>query len=448
MRKNLITCFSILAFFFLTLTPVSAKFTDVSEYHKNYDAISFLGEIGVIGGYGDGSFKPNVQINRAELMKILIEAKGISLDATRYSDCFSDVNTQWFAKYICYGKEKGWVQGYEDGSFHPNQSVNKAEALKMIINIQGLTSTSASNQTTKYTAIDKSAWYFKYVQSAEAKNILEDENFFDAGANILRSEVAESIYRSIVVKTLTLEKFSIPSTADKENIKGVFNKNTVPSQQVLIPSKQNSSEMTKEQIWKNDETMFDIIKYMNQFIESNNKEIRDFTEMSDIMKQVLVMPKYANESNLQQVVQNLINEIENTKTIIGNKNLFFQDVLNEATSLIGTGKPLVGEYSNFLTNTRYQLNESQYNDSKNKVVSLIDQFVLIKENILTQKLAEMDAKVLAIKEKYYADVENIKNQPVSMNTINGRINKLTDDVNAEIDKLWIEREKIIAEYSN
>jgi len=104
-----------------SILTASAKFSDVALGHKNSQAISFLQDSGVIGGYSDGSFKPEGELNRAQLMKILVEGQGITPDSEQYRDCFPDVADQWYAPYVCYGKEIGWVEGFKDGTFRPEK---------------------------------------------------------------------------------------------------------------------------------------------------------------------------------------------------------------------------------------------------------------------------------------------------------------------------------------
>ena len=81
-------------------------FEDVSYLHPNYDSISSLVDWGIFEGYSDGTFKPDWKINRAELLKIFISGQGIEPSADLYNNCFTDVKSEWFAKYICYAKSK------------------------------------------------------------------------------------------------------------------------------------------------------------------------------------------------------------------------------------------------------------------------------------------------------------------------------------------------------
>ena len=81
-----------------------------------------------IMGYPDGTFRPNAPITRAEMSKII--ALFAKLDKT--TDRFSDIAGHWAEAYIKLAAGNGWIEGYPDGSFRPNQSITRAETVTMI----------------------------------------------------------------------------------------------------------------------------------------------------------------------------------------------------------------------------------------------------------------------------------------------------------------------------
>jgi hypothetical protein len=182
----------------------SANFSDVALGHKNAQAIAFLKDAGVIGGFSDGTFKPGEKLNRAQLMKILVEGQGITPDPTQYKNCFTDVTDQWYAPYVCYAKEVGWVDGFEDGSFKPEEPVKKAQAIKMTIESQGFAGNKEDCNEDLFKDTDASKWYGKYVCVALEKGLLEEDkdgNYVPTG-DMTRAQVAENIYRSILLRKL------------------------------------------------------------------------------------------------------------------------------------------------------------------------------------------------------------------------------------------------------
>lgn len=135
------TTFFLLPFLFaLPLQAASAAFSDVTEDTEYRTAIEYLAEKGIINGYGDGRFGPDNTLRRAELLKILLEAKDdfVKPEAPT-AKCFPDVETfAWYAPYVCYAKDAGMVQGFPDGTFRPNKVVSFVEVAKMVVETLGL----------------------------------------------------------------------------------------------------------------------------------------------------------------------------------------------------------------------------------------------------------------------------------------------------------------------
>jgi len=173
-------------------------FSDVDFGDDNAEAISYLETNGVVDGYPDGSFKPNNPLNRAELMKILVEGAGYDPSANGYKDCFPDVTTDWYAKYVCFAEEEGWVEGYPDGFFKPENYVNKVEALKMILEVMGVDLETASSEV--YTDVEMGQWYTNYINTAYEWGLLEEDaySFFYPDHEITRGSVSENLYRLLI----------------------------------------------------------------------------------------------------------------------------------------------------------------------------------------------------------------------------------------------------------
>src|SRR3989339_469460 len=89
---------------------VDKIFNDVDVNSPNAEAIRQLYYAGVISGYADSSFKPDKPVNRAEIWTILTTAIDSDLSGD-YSNCFTDVSSEWFAPFVCYAKSKNWITG-------------------------------------------------------------------------------------------------------------------------------------------------------------------------------------------------------------------------------------------------------------------------------------------------------------------------------------------------
>ena len=101
-------------------------------YQEN---VAYLIGKGSINGYPDGLFHPKDTINRAEFLKLVFRSKGAVEPVT--DDCFDDVPADaWFAPFVCAAKRRGIVSGYTAGSrqvFKPGQPILFAEAIKMAV---------------------------------------------------------------------------------------------------------------------------------------------------------------------------------------------------------------------------------------------------------------------------------------------------------------------------
>lgn len=186
----------------------SNPFTDLSVSDENYEAIVYLEDNGVIGGYPDGTFKPDDTVNRAELLKILVGGTGVTPTVETYSDCFPDVTTDWYAPYVCYAKSEGWVDGYPDGTFKPEDEVNKVEAIKMLVNSQGY-SVSGGVSEPPFDDVATTDWFAPYVEVAKDKGLLEETGgSFGVADEMKRGGVSENIYRAMIIEDYGLTSFS------------------------------------------------------------------------------------------------------------------------------------------------------------------------------------------------------------------------------------------------
>ena len=112
------------------------NFSDVSADKWYNNAVSTLCHMGVLGGYSDGTFRPNAPITRAEFAKIAVSFSQANGSAV-YS-YFTDVKTtDWFAPYVTAAKDSGLIEGYSDGSFKPENKITRAEACAIVNRVLG-----------------------------------------------------------------------------------------------------------------------------------------------------------------------------------------------------------------------------------------------------------------------------------------------------------------------
>ncbi|MEK9159572.1 MAG: S-layer homology domain-containing protein [Patescibacteria group bacterium] len=114
-----------------------SSFSDVDRSGWYIDYVdTAAASLGIVTGYSDNTFRPNNEVTRAEALKIILVAGGIS-DFPSVVPNFSDVDTvaDWFAKYTAYAKSSGLIGGYTDGTFRGNQSITRAEVCKIVVEL-------------------------------------------------------------------------------------------------------------------------------------------------------------------------------------------------------------------------------------------------------------------------------------------------------------------------
>ena len=99
-------------------------FTDVPSTHWAADYIGYMQQFGIVMGFNDGSFRPDAPVTRAQFAAIASRFEKL----TEGSKSFIDVpSTHWAAKYINFAATRGWVTGYSDGTFKPENPISRAE---------------------------------------------------------------------------------------------------------------------------------------------------------------------------------------------------------------------------------------------------------------------------------------------------------------------------------
>ena len=122
--------------FFRLLTESSrdyyfARTNDYSDVNRGdwfNNAISTLSNAGIVTGYNDGTFRPNQPITRGEMAKIIANFANLKYGGKT----FTDLAGHWSKSYVELAAGNGWIAGYPDGSFRPDQKITRAETVTMI----------------------------------------------------------------------------------------------------------------------------------------------------------------------------------------------------------------------------------------------------------------------------------------------------------------------------
>ncbi len=204
--KKLFISFLILSLpFIVQAEDNTSPFSDIEKGHKYFKAVSYLKDKGVINGYEDGTFKPDLDVNRAEALKIIFLGLSKNIEetgsgTTLEQNLFPDTpNDAWYIPYIKYAKERDIVKGYEDGLFRPEKNVTLVEALKIISLSQDLDYPNLEDlDYSKYPDININEWYGRFIAYAIENNLITPypkNNRFYPNFPLTRGEIIDIIYK-------------------------------------------------------------------------------------------------------------------------------------------------------------------------------------------------------------------------------------------------------------
>ncbi len=144
MNKNLkkvISAVAALSMSASSIAVLAVDFPDVDASASYAQAVKELSALNIISGYEDGTFRPDNQVTRAEISKMIVDALGESAQATSASGVdtqFSDVTgAHWAAGYVATGVADGFISGMGDGTFAPDDNVTFVQAQSMLVRAIG-----------------------------------------------------------------------------------------------------------------------------------------------------------------------------------------------------------------------------------------------------------------------------------------------------------------------
>ncbi|HOM03700.1 MAG TPA: cohesin domain-containing protein [Acetivibrio sp.] len=145
-----------------TKIDYSISYNDLDSSHWAYWAIKFVSYKKLFTGYPDGSFKPNQNITRAEfstaVFKLLVSEKGLEeKEIEKFK--FDDVKGHWAQKFIEQLSDLGYINGYPDGTFKPNNNIKRSESVAMINRAMGRGPLHDAPQT--FDDVPQTHWAFK-----------------------------------------------------------------------------------------------------------------------------------------------------------------------------------------------------------------------------------------------------------------------------------------------
>lgn len=160
-----------------------SMFEDIKNDHSNAYAIFYLAQRSIIKGYEGDLFKPDDSVNRAEFIKLIAGILHIYPHNLSYGHCFSDVGDQWFAPYVCFGVKHGWISS-ENEEFGPDAEITVAEVVDI--------SAKALNISENFS-----------IELANGRGWFENMDFgeyIDPDRKMTRAQVAELLFRIAILE--------------------------------------------------------------------------------------------------------------------------------------------------------------------------------------------------------------------------------------------------------
>lgn len=114
---------------------IKSPFNDVSANEPGQVYITYLNQRGIIKGFPDGSYHPGETLTRAQAAVVIVKAAGLKTLVVNNSS-FKDLPTShWAAGYINAAEAAGYLAGFTDGSFHPEESLTRAQGISLIMRL-------------------------------------------------------------------------------------------------------------------------------------------------------------------------------------------------------------------------------------------------------------------------------------------------------------------------
>ena len=159
---------------------ITKSFSDVPTDAWYAKAVNTLSSLGMLGGYPDGTFRPDAPITRAEFAAI---ALAFAYDPASASCSYTDVSTSaWYYTYVAQATTYGWIGGYPDGSFRPNNSITRAEVAVIVNNMLGRDADESyinrnADELVSFVDLSKNHWaYYTIMESTNSHDYTASSN--------------------------------------------------------------------------------------------------------------------------------------------------------------------------------------------------------------------------------------------------------------------------------
>lgn len=316
---SLVIIISILSTQFIFAKEIDTKdqlFTDLNEIHWAYESIQKLVDEEIILGYPDGTFRPDGDITRAELVKIVNLV--FNFKEKQEETLLTDINSEdWFYDYVLIAQNSGYIIGYPDNTFRPNNPITRQEFCKVLDAINNFVELPFGITI----ADEVSEWALPYVNKIVSNRImpLDENNYFRATEKATRAEVCDALAK-FVIEEPEVENPQLPEKGDSNS-----GKNEIVLEEIYIIMDEtisiiekkvlNDSELSEEQKQIVEDIIYNMEKYMD-----NNKH--DYESQAKVTYE-----KYKQLSeNEKEGLENKIITYVPSHYLMELKTFFFPDV--------------------------------------------------------------------------------------------------------------------------
>jgi hypothetical protein len=275
--KKILTIIIIILIMTIGTLAYAGDFDDIKDT-KYEEAVEFLAAYEVINGFEDGTFRPNEPVTRGQMAKMITIVLGYKDFTENLGSTFADTEGHWSEPYVEVANSFDIVVGYDEYTFGPNNNISYSEAVTMIIRTLGYTDSSLEGD-----------WPYDYLVKATDLGVLDNVSMLSSSAN--RGDVAIMIY------------------------------NALDNYQVRINSSGYPIEM--------EETLFDNIGSVEEDIDINEEFIEENQKISNIDLEEYRFHNgdvyYNEEENIVHIGNLNTEEYKGTVTSISSRLIFVKD---------------------------------------------------------------------------------------------------------------------------
>lgn len=196
-------------------TAFAGSYTDVAEDSAYYEAVEALGKLGVVEGFEDGSYKPEEEVTRAQMAAFIARIQGFGETAkATVNTQFEDVtSSHWASGYIAQAANQGIVNGYGNGKFGPDDKVTYEQAVKMIMCTLGYEPFATNN----------GGYPTGYLTAATRYGVADGVSNAVVGTNANRGTIAQLLNNAIDTPIMAQSKWNTDGTVEYEIYDGKTN---------------------------------------------------------------------------------------------------------------------------------------------------------------------------------------------------------------------------------